>query len=262
MRSAESLIIRPFNAVYIAVFALFILLLVLASLALRGKKERTKKAVLVTASLLTLAGFIAYKYCLWQDADYNILTAGMGGFNWFGELPLHLCNINMLLLPFAVLLDSRPLKSFCFFIGPLGALMALVMPTTGFESYSILLPRMMGYYGTHLMVIIEGIALVTFGLYRPSFRDIPKTLLTAFFVSLGVFAANLVLRFTGLHEHANYFFEIETEGNPLLELFHGWIPLPFLYQLPCYVILGVYMLIVNLGFLICGNGEGRYGRRR
>ena len=65
----------------------------------------------------------------------------------------------MILIPIAVLTNRRPLMSFCFFVGPLGALMALVMPGTGFDGYSILLPRMLGYYGTHFMVITAGFAL-------------------------------------------------------------------------------------------------------
>ena len=35
---------------------------------------------------------------------------------------------------------SRPLLSFCFFLAPLGAMMALAMPGTGFSGYSLLLP--------------------------------------------------------------------------------------------------------------------------
>ena len=172
----------------------------------------------------------------------------MNGFNWWGELPLHLCNINMILIPIAVMKDRRSLMSFCFFLGPLGALMALLMPGNGFEGYSILLPRMIGYYGTHFMVIIEALALATFGLYRPRFRDFPGTLLTILVISIAVFCVNLLLRATGLHPKANYFYSVETEGNFLLELFHRWIPIPYLYLMPCYLILCPYMAVVTFGF--------------
>lgn len=43
---------------------------------------------------------------------------------------------------------------------------------------------------------------------------------------------------------------METEGNFLLEIFHRWIPVPFLYLLPCTLILGVYMLLVTTPFAI------------
>ena len=240
----------PFNALYLAVFAFFILLLVAASLLLRGKSERAKKTVLVAACAVTLLGFIFYKYALWADKDYSVITAAMGGFNWWGELPLQLCNINMLLIPVAVLKKNRPLMCFGFFLAPLGALMALLMPANGFDGYSLLLPRMLGYYGTHFMIVIEGLAIVTFGLFRPRLRDLPKAILTVLLIALAIFGVNMLLRWTGLHPKANYFYSVETEGNFLLEIFHRWIPVPFLYLLPSFLILVPYMLLVTTPFAL------------
>ena len=250
MNSHSPWIMHPFNGVFFAYFALFLLLLALTGLILRGKSERTKKTVLVAACVLTLIGFFVYKYFLSIDAEFNEATAAMGGFNWWGELPLQLCNINMILIPIAVLTNRRPLMSFCFFVGPLGALMALVMPGTGFDGYSILLPRMLGYYGTHFMVIIEALALAVFGLYRPRFRDLPGTIAALLAVSLAVFGVNALLRATGLYPKANYFFSMETEGNPVLELFYRFVPYPYLYELPCFLILIPYMLIITAGFAL------------
>ena len=133
MQTENFWVIRPFNTVFLLTFAAFLVLLAAASLLLRKKSEDTKKTVLVAACLVTLTGFFFYKYFLSQDADFNVITAPMGGFNWWGELPLQLCNINMILIPIAVLRKSRPLMAFGFFLGPLGALMALVMPGNGFE---------------------------------------------------------------------------------------------------------------------------------
>ncbi len=254
----DFLILRPFNALFLILFAVFILVLVFASLLLRGKSEKTRGAVLIAACVCTCVGFFFYKLALSRDADYNVITANMGGFNWWGEMPLQLCNINMILIPIAVWRKSRPLMSFSFFLGPLGALMALVMPGNGFSGYSVLLPRMMGYYGTHFMIVIEGLALAAFGLYRPRFRDFPRTLLAAVLIAFGVFLVNVLLRVSGLHPKANYFFSMETEGNALLELFHRIIPLPFLYLLLSVFILVPYMALVTLPFALADrrkNGE-------
>jgi len=243
-------LMEPFNALFWLCAAAFLLLLAGASVLLRGKSERTKQRALICACLVTLVGFFAYKYALSLDRDYDRITAAMGGFNWWGELPLQLCNINMILIPIAVLRKSRPLMCFCFFLGPLGAMMALAMPQNGFAGYSLLLPRMLGFYGTHFMVVVEGLALVAFGLFRPTPRDLPRAILTANAIALCVFCVNLLLRWSGLHAKANYFFSVETEGNALLELFHSWLPYPFLYLLPCTLILGVYMGLVMLGFAL------------
>ena len=245
---ADLWVIRPFNTVFLLCFAAFLLLLILSSIALRGKSERTRQAVLIGACIVTIIGFFFYKYALSLDAEFDRLTAAMGGFNWWGELPLQLCNINMILVPIAVATRNRGLMSFCFFVGPLGALLALVMPGNGFDGYSILLPRMLGYYGTHFMVVIECLAVVTFGFYRPQFSDLPKTIVAIFLITLAVFGFSMLLRTTGLHPKANYFFSVETEGNPLLELLYGLIPYPFLYLLPGVLILTAYASIITAVF--------------
>ena len=43
---------------------------------------------------------------------------------------------------------------------------------------------------------------------------------------------------------------METEGNFLLEIFHNWIPLPYLYLLPSILILLPYMLLVTTPFAL------------
>ncbi len=251
-------IYRPFSPLFFLIFGAATLILIAASVLLRKKSERTRALVLACTCWVTLIGFAAYKYALSVDADFNVITAEMGGFNWWGELPLQLCNINLLLIPIAVLTKKRPLLGFCFFIGPIGALMAMVLPGNGFDGYSIFLPRMLGYYGTHLVVMYAALAVGTFGLYRPRMRDLPMTALTVFLIALAVFGFNMLLRTTGLHPKANYFFAVETEGNALLELFYRLIPLPFLYLLPCIVILSVYSGLVTLIFSLAE----RIGRKR
>ena len=241
-------IMKPFNLTFCIVTAVFVLILVGASLFMRNKSDKAKRTVIATAAILTLIGFVVYKYFLSIDAEFDVITSSTGGFNWWGELPLQLCNINMLLIPVAVLFDLQMLMSFCFFVGSLCASLAIAMPGVGFDKYSIFLPRMLGYFGTHYMIVIMAIAIVTFGLYRPKFSDLPKTCLVICCISFCVFLINVLLIKTGLHPNANYFYSIDPNGNALLELFHKLIPLPFLYELPSLLILVPYMSVITLGF--------------
>ncbi len=260
--TADILILRPFNAVFLVTFAAFVLLLVIASLLVRGRSARVKKIVIVTACILTLIGFFVYKYCLSIDADYDRIQSDMGGFNWWGELPFHLCNVNMILIPIAVLTKKRPLLSFCFFVGPLGATLALVMPGNGFDGYSILLPRMIGYFGTHFMIVILALSIVTFGFYKPRFRDIPMTALTLAAVAFVAFLISLLFRVTGLNAFANYFYTMDPEGNPVLGLFKKLIPVPYLYLLPSILVIAAYAALVTLGFFLADRIQGRISKGR
>ena len=258
-KANENLIMNPFNALFFEIFAALVLLLIIVSILLRKKDVKIKKTVVVAASLITLAGFFVYKYYLSIDPEFDALRAsiGMGGFNWWGELPLQLCNINLILIPIAVLSGRSELLGFCFFVGPLGALMALTMPGVEFSGVSILIPRMLGYYGTHFMVVILGLSIVTLGLYKPKFRDLPKIALAVICIAFVVFLFNMILRVTGVYPKANYFFSVETEGNFLLEIFRGWIPITFLYLLPAIGILLIYMTPITLGFHIADRIKGK-----
>lgn len=240
--------IRPFNGVFFVTLGAFALLLILGSLILRRRREGIRRGAVVLACLITLAGFFVYKYFLSIDAQFRALN---GGFNWWDELPLHLCNINLILIPIAVLTKKKPLLGFCFFVGPLGALFALIMPDSHFSGFSLLLPRMLGYYGTHFMVIVAALSLVTLGLYRPRFKDLPFTVLALAAVALVVFGINALMRYTGVNPAANYFYIWEPlQGVSLLELFYQWIPIPYLYMLPCIAIIALYMVIVTVPFAI------------
>lgn len=239
---------KPFNFTFFIVTAFFVLLLVAASILMRKKSDRAKRIVISAASVLTFIGFIVYKYFLSIDTAYHAISSYNGEFNWWGELPLHLCNINMLLIPVAVMFNLQMLMSFCFYAGSLGACMAILMPGNGFTGYSIFLPRMLGFFGTHYMIVILAIAIVSFGLYRPKYRDLPISCVVILGISFCVFLCNLLLRRTGLYADANYFYNISPDGNPLLELFHSLIPFPFLYQIPSLLILVPYMAIITFGF--------------
>ena len=242
----ERLICKPFNGVYFAVLALFALLFAVGVIVLRKKDEEVRAKVLAAAMLVTLVGFFVYKFFLGRDTAYSSITAeaGKGAFNWWGELPLQLCNINMILIPIAALTKNRLLLCFSFFMGPLGAGLALVMPGIGFDCYSILLPRMLGYYGTHWMVVFGSLALGALGIYKPRYKDYFLTLLSGFSVAFVIFLINALLRVAKCNAFSNYFFTHEPEGNPILELFHSWIPLPFLYLIPSVLILTPYVMLV------------------
>ena len=235
---------RPFNGLFLGVYAVLIILLIITSRLLRGKSFETRRNVLTGMCVFSMIGFFVYKYSLSLDKEYMVIYENFGGFNWWRELPLQLCNINMMLIPVSVFKKNRNLMAFCFFVGTLGAFMATAVPAYGFEGYSILLPRMLGFYGTHCLLVIEALALVTFGLYKPELKDLPGTVVMLFLIAFILYALSMLLRFTGICPRANYFYTVEPEGNAALELFYRWIPCPYLYLLPCVVALVPYMLVV------------------
>ena len=160
------MIIRPFDAGFFLLMAVMIGAIVLLWALLRNQPQQRREVVLLTLCVVNIIGFFVYKGFLSADAQF-LQVSGLDKFNWFNELPLQLCNINMFLIPIGILTRRRSLLGFAFFVAPLGALMALVFPDPAFSGYSLWLPRMLGYYLTHMLILICGFSLTTLGFYRP-----------------------------------------------------------------------------------------------
>ena len=241
------MIIRPFDAGFFLLMAVMIGTIVLLWALLRNQPQQRREAVLLTLCVVNIIGFFVYKGFLSADAQF-LQVSGLDKFNWFNELPLQLCNINMLLIPNGILTRRRYLLGFAFFVAPLGALMALVFPDPAFSGYSLWLPRMLGYYLTHMLILICGFSLTTLGFYRPRPKDLPGITGALLTTAFAAFLVDLLLRHT-VCPQANYFFAFGQDIDiSILNLLWKWIPVPFLYELPALAILFVYMGLVCLVF--------------
>ena len=233
--------ITPFRGPHLLLLLLTAAAALLVFLLLRGKPEARRFRFLIGMCLFNLALFAAYKLSLSRDAVY-VSAYYPNGFNIFNELPLHLCNINLFLIPIGLWKRNRSILGFAFFVAPLGALMALLFPEPLFAGFSLFLPRIFGYYVTHAILVVCGLSLVTLGFYRPDPKDIPRILKTFGLLAVGAHCINLLLRLTVCPE-ANYFFTYGAEIS-VLKLFWRIIPVPLLYGLPAPLILAAYMYAV------------------
>jgi len=239
--------IKPFNAAFFAVLGFAVFFLVLSYLLFRKASEQKKKIWIISLSLLNFVGFCVYKGFLSVDSEFLMIDQ-IEKFDWLAELPLQLCNINILLIPIGLILNNRFLKGFSFYTAPLGAIMALIFPEPAFTGYSLFLPRNIGYYGTHIFVIICGLLLLIFGFFRPSFRDIPGITLTFIAVCASAHLINTVFRVL-FRSTANYFYTYGADIS-ILKLCWNLIPVPFLFELPLILILWAYMSLFSLPYFL------------
>ncbi len=234
----DKFVIYTFNGVFNVLFAFFAVIVTVVAIVFRNRSAEAKRAFVAGFYILALVYFFFYKYQLSIDAPYSVIQyeAGNGGFSWWSELPLNLCNITLIITPIAMFTDSRLLKSFIFYISPVGALMALLMPSPGFGGYSILLPRVAGFYLTHFAAFISGPMICVLKLYRPEFKDVLKCFATFFTIACIVFIVDVLLRITGINPYSNYFFLMFADGNPILEMLYSLIPIAGLYILPAGIL--------------------------
>ena len=238
--------VKPFNGVFWMILALTIVSVAAIRRNFAGQPYARKTHFLTCLCACNIVVFFVYKFMLSIDAEFPML-AGIDRFNWFNELPLQLCNINLFLIPLGVLTRKRPVLGFAFFIAPLGALMAMCFPEPPFVGYSLFLPRMLGFYGTHGLLVVCGLSLAVMGFYRPHWRDFPGIIGAYGVLTVAAHGINLLLRATGLCAQANYFFTFGAEIS-VLQWFWSMIPRPLFYELPAPFILLAYMSAVTGGF--------------
>ncbi|MCD7738222.1 MAG: YwaF family protein [Lachnospiraceae bacterium] len=212
----------------------------------KAMAQRRKRMLIICA--FNIVFFFIYRYSQSIDEEFLRLT-DKEFFNWFGELPLQLCYINMLLIPIGLLIKKRSVMAVAFFAGSLGAFMAILFPDAVYSGFSILLPRMLLYYLLHVSIVVCSVSLCTLGFYRPSFKDLLPTLIITTLLALLMHGVNTLLRVTGICTTANYFFTYGTTSS-LLSLFWDLIPIPYVYELPLALIFAAYITVVTAPFAL------------
>lgn len=240
------MILNPFNPVYFGLLVLIVAIIVVLTVIFKNKSEGARKGLIIGICIFNLIFYVVYKFLLY------VRTPGLPDeyiYIPLKELPLHLCNISLILAPLSIAIRNKNLMGFCFFVSPLGAFFAMSFPSDGFYNASVFAPHMIGYYGTHAIVIIVGMLLVTLGLYSPRFKEIPKLILFIAILSAIIFGINLLIfQITGVR--ANYFYTVTPEGISILELFWTWLPIPYLYLSFAMIIFLVYVAVVMIPITI------------
>lgn len=168
-------------------------------------------------------------------------------------LPLHLCSINALLLPFAVFSRNKTLGNMLL-VWCLGALAALVVNMAQAE-FELASWTFVFYYFPHVLEFGIPILLFSLGLIEKHPKYILRTLAITMLIYTGVHLCNLginayciannVVDSAGEVLQVNYMYSITPE-NPLLALFKQLIPYDYWYMYMIVPILAVYLGIVYL----------------
>ncbi|MGE4509146.1 MAG: hypothetical protein AB7D16_11040 [Eubacteriaceae bacterium] len=238
------LIAKPFNLTLLALIGMIGLVIFLLWFFLRDKSQETKRQALLILSGLLILSYTINRILIFNDPDLLTLWGGKG-YILRETLPFQLCGLGMIFIPLALLTKKELLYSFCFVVTPLAALLAIIYPPTPYDVTPIYDPSYFTFYLDHAFCIINGISLITLGLYTPRMGLIFKT---TFFVTFLAFIAHLInlgAAFIGL-EGVNYFYSLDPEGSGLLELFWSFLPYPYWYLLLYIpVLLSYYFLFVG-----------------
>jgi uncharacterized membrane protein YwaF len=236
--------IETFNAVWWSLIAAIAVVSFLIWLLFHKRSEAMRRRVIMIICIGNLLLFLLYKYWLSQDLSY-LDSYDRGTFNVWLELPLQLCNISLLLIPLSLFARRESFYAFCFYTACVGALMAIASPIALFTG-DLLLPRNIGFYGTHALLIVCGVSLRTLKFIIPRQRDVFLALLILSITACAMHGVNTFIRQT-FHVDANYFYTYGADGSAVLGIVHNILPVPLAYLfLLLIVIVPALMLLTAL----------------
>ena len=219
-----------FGPVHMATLVLAVLLNVGIYFALKKASRKVQTWVLGVLSFSGIAAVI-----------FNLVTWGSP----WEYLPLHLCSLNAMVLPFAVFTRSKVLGNLLL-VWSLGALAAIVVNNAqaDFEVFS---PTFCFYYFPHVLEFGIPILLFKLGLVKKDVKCIGSTMGITVVAYTLVHLANLALNGMDLVDAngadivVNYMYSLTPE-NPVMQLCYNILPVPYWYMYLIFPIVGVYLL--------------------
>lgn len=205
---------------------------------LKNKSDRVKTIVLGILSFSGIAAII-YNLVVWNSPlEY---------------LPLHLCSLNAMVLPFAVFTRKKVLNNLLL-LWSIGALFALIINVSVSDA-KILSWTFVFYYFPHVFEL--GIPILMF-LLKLAKKDV-KCIISTVVITMTVYTLihfvnlwinsyaikNNIVDWAGNVIKVNYMYSIYPV-NPLLNLFYSIIPYQYWYMYLTMVVVVIYLGIVYL----------------
>lgn len=218
------------------IFALYFLI--------RNKSKKTQRIVLFVLSLSGISAII-----------YNLLMWGSP----LEYLPLHLCSINAILLPIAILTKNKTVGNMLV-LWCIGALAAVMLNFYAAEASDLKNPTFWFFYLPHVLEF--GIPIIAFklGIIKLDYKTIPRTLIftaliytAVHFINLGLISyveKNNLVDYAGNLLHINYMYSIHSEGFPVLSTLWSILPYSYFYMFLVFPIIAVYLTIIYLPQII------------
>lgn len=235
------MLIEPFNLPHILTIIIMPAIIIVAlELAFKMCGENRKRAILLLICCINAILYPVYKVAQAHDPGYD--------FRILMNLPLHFCNINLILLPLSILLKKKSLMAYQFYFGTVLAALALITVDPAFRSTSLFEFTRLFYFYYHSALAVIPVLLVKHKFYTPSFRVVWQPALMLVCLTFLMHMVNVVFRATGIASESNYFFTYGLRGDPFTELFWSILPYEFFFMLPSLILFAPYIFVTTMPF--------------
>ena len=214
---------------------------------------RVQRIALLVCGFVVFVLYFLQRFFMFRDPDF-LEEFGTGIKERFVQwLPLHVCYSGLMLTMVGLFCDYDPLEAFGFYVGWLGAFMAMVSPDGYYQSKNLFHPPILFLYLTHGLLMALYSCIWFLGLFQPSWSAGIQSVLILILLTLGLHGINLLGHRWGLTT-MNYGYTMSPGGSSLLEIAWKWLPYRYLYVLiPGSLFFGVWTIIVNALYYLWNN---------
>ena len=183
-------------------------------------------------------------YIFLQEMAKNLILVLLGEFSW-GYLPFHLCGINILLIAFDTVKQTKTVRSFLYYFSIPGAMLALLFPNwTEMPFWNFF---HLHSFTIHILLVLYPLLLVTTNQVSTELRSACKGVLLLVAMAIPVYFLNLLW-------DTNFMFLMEPDsGNPL-EMFEKLLG-SHLWGFP--ILLPVVIFVMYLPVFLLGRRRKR-----
>lgn len=236
MKKIKDLRIKTYNACWVSVIILIVLLTIIVTIFGNKLSIDSRFNLILILSIIEFIHLRIYKYSLRYIYD---------NYNYYNELPCYLCNLSTIMCIIAAITRNSILMAYCFTSGTIGALLALFFPDPLYKEVPLISIKSFGFYGYHTELIITCLSFYLLGLYIPRPVDALWSMLITFGLTYIAHFMNFILRKTGLSKTVNYIFTYEP-GNKIMEKLYSIFKVKVLYMLPILLAIGAVSFLILL----------------
>lgn len=218
-------------------FLFIIIFYILFSFAFKNKKQVDKINTLIKFNLILFIFYYTYKliYYFVYNGSFTDL------------IPLHLCNINLILNFISFKIKNPKLIGFSFYTVTIGASLAIIFSDKFIDGLSFSHPLALGFYLFHSGLVTIALLSLKLDIFRPSYKNTIPVLKTFLCLSFIIYFINIIFeKFFGLS--SNYFYQTNPNTVAQLKLFYNIIPVEFLYLVPVILIMTFVMFLIGVIF--------------
>lgn len=223
-------VVMPFDSnnialIFIGLFSALLPLLIAIPLSENSRRK----------ALVMWVGVIVF-----LELSRQVWAISLGSYDFSEMLPLHLCGLQIFLMPLMLKTQDRRWRTFVFLTAMIGALAAIFFNEGILERYPLWHFQSLQSFVIHGLIMMVPIYDIIWLKYRPSFKELPFSLMLLLYLAIQNYIINI---FTG----GNYLFVTFAPKNTPLEAVASLVG-PFFYVPTMFVVIAMIWSLQLLMF--------------